>query len=176
MLFAFLFGLVQTVPIETVAPVAAGVVFTGAALVALMRKHGVKNKELAEQLGIPGKEVTAARKYGIMDPEKGQLWNTAITSKPIPEKKSRKRRRKNQQTAEQVQEVPADSSQEAQAPAEENPHVETGDTAPVPMLLLPPSLAALAKLADEEPALPLRSHYRRATFNHCRWRLPCGSH
>ena len=145
MLFAFLVGLVQTVPVETVAPVAAGVMFAGAALVALMRKHKVKNKELADQLGVPVKEVTAARKYGITDPQKGQLWNTTIASKPVPEKKSRRRRRKSQQTAEQAQEVPAaEPSQEA--PAEASPPVETGDTAPVQKLLLPPNLAALTRL------------------------------
>ena len=70
MLFAFVLALVQNVPAETVAPVVAGIGITATALIALMRKHRIKNKELAEQIGLSGKEVTQARKYGITDPEK----------------------------------------------------------------------------------------------------------
>ena len=50
MLFAFVLALVQNVPAETVAPVVAGIGITAAALIALMRKHRIKNKELAEQI------------------------------------------------------------------------------------------------------------------------------
>ena len=57
-MFAFLFALADVVQNAVannpgaVAAAATAVALTGSALVALMRKHKVKNKELAEQLGV----------------------------------------------------------------------------------------------------------------------------
>jgi hypothetical protein len=133
MLFAFVLALVQNVPAETVAPVVAGIGITATALIALMRKHRIKNKELAEQIGLPGKEVTQARKYGITDPEKAQQWQHAITLKPAPEPRARKRRRKQRFQAEQAQEPVAPLAVMGHQPPQK--------------LLLPANLASLVKLA-----------------------------
>jgi hypothetical protein len=132
MLFAFFLALVQAVPPETVASVAAGIGITAAALIALMRKHRIKNKELADQLGVPGKEVTQARKFGINDPEKAQKWQDAVTLKPIPEPRARRRKRKQQAQAEQPQ--------EAAVPTGNQPH----------KLLLPANLSSLVRLAARD--------------------------
>ena len=93
-MFAYLFALGEVVQNAVannpgaVAAAATAVAITGSALVALMRKHKIKNKELAEQLGVTGKEVTQARKSGIDDPDKAARWQNAITSRPIPEPRS----------------------------------------------------------------------------------------
>src|SRR6516162_9625524 len=113
-MFAYLFALAEVVQNAVannpgaVAAAATAVAITGSALVALMRKHKIKNKELAEQLGVTGKEVTQARKNGIDDPDQAARWQNAITSRPIPERRSR-RRRKNRHAGQQAtdQQTPA---------------------------------------------------------------------
>jgi hypothetical protein len=140
-MFAFLFALAEVVQNAiannpgAVAAAATAVAITGSALVALMRKHKVKNKELADQLGISGKEVTQARKSGIDDPDQAARWQNAITSKPIPEPRSRgRRRRKNRQAqVEQATEAPPNSNNQ-----------------PPQKLLLPANLAVLVKAAARE--------------------------
>jgi hypothetical protein len=131
MLFAFL-ALVQAVPPETAAPVVAGLGLTAAALVALMRKHRIKSKELADQLRVSGKEVSQARKFGITDSEKAQKWQNAIASRPAPEPRSRRRR--HRQRAEERQE-PAVLQAANQSQR----------------LLLPANLAGLVRLAARQP-------------------------
>src|SRR6516225_5490440 len=122
-MFAYLFALAEVVQNAVannpgaVAAAATAVAITGSALVALMRKHRVKNKELAEQLGITGKEVTQARKSGIDDSDKAARWQNAITSRPIPEPRSRRRRHKNRQA-----EQPA--ATEPEAPATGRPETQ----------------------------------------------------
>jgi hypothetical protein len=115
-MFAFLFALTEVVQNAVannpgaVAAAATAVAITGSALVALMRRHKTKNKDLSEQLGISTKEVTQARKSGIVDPDQAARWQNAITSKPIPEPRSRRRRHKNRQAEQEEatdQEAPA---------------------------------------------------------------------
>jgi hypothetical protein len=124
------------------------VAITGSALVALMRKHRVKNKELAEQLGVTGKEVTQARKDGIDNPFRAARWQNAITSRPIPEKRSRRRRHRNRQAGQQVvtdQETPA-TGPETQSDSNNGQPQQ-----PLPQkLLLPANLAVLVKAAARE--------------------------
>jgi hypothetical protein len=151
-MFAFLFALAEVVQSAiannpgAVAAAATAVALTGSALVALMRKHRAKNKELAEQLGISGKEVTQARKSGIDDPDQAARWQNAITSRPIPERRSR-RRRKNRQAEQQGatnQETPA-TGPESQSDPNYQPQT------PLPQkLLLPANLAVLVKAAARE--------------------------
>ena len=77
-MFAYLFALAEVVQNAVannpgaVAAAAAAVAITGSALVALMRKHKIKNKELAD-----AKEVTQARRSGINDPDKAARWQNA---------------------------------------------------------------------------------------------------
>jgi hypothetical protein len=137
-MFAYLFALAEVVQNAVannpgaVAAAATAVALTGSALVALMRKHKFKNKELAEQLGVTAKEVTQARKSGIDDPDQAARWQNAITSKPIPEPRSRRRRRKNRQA-------------EQQGATDHQPQK------PLPQkLLLPANLAVLVKAAARE--------------------------
>jgi hypothetical protein len=153
-MFAYLFALAEVVQNAiannpgAVAAAATAVAITGSALVALMRKHKVKNKELADQLGVSGKEVTQARKSGIDDPDQAARWQNAITSKPIPEPRSRRRRRKNRQAEQQgatEQETPAtgpetQSDSNSYQPQKPRPQ----------KLLLPANLAVLVKAAARE--------------------------
>src|SRR6516164_9666477 len=93
-MFAYLFALAEVVQNAiasnpgAVAAAATAVAITGSALVALMRKHKVKNKELAERPGVSSKQVTQTRKSWIDDPEKAARWQHAITSRSSPERRS----------------------------------------------------------------------------------------
>src|SRR6516165_11809762 len=119
-MFAFLFALAEVVQNAVannpgaVAAAATAVALTGSALVALMRKHRVKNKELADELGVTGKEVTQARKNGLDDPDKAARWQNAITSRPIPERRSRRRRHNNRQA--QTEQAATDAEAPATGP------------------------------------------------------------
>jgi hypothetical protein len=153
-MFAFLFALAEVIQNAVannpgaVAAAATAVAITGSALVALMRKHRVKNKELAEQLGITGKEVTQARKSGIDDSDKAARWQNAITSRPIPEPRSRRRRHKNRQAEQQG----ATDTEAPQAGPNSQPDSNTYQPqTPLPQkLLLPANLAVLVKAAARE--------------------------
>ena len=150
-MFAYLFALVDVVQNAiannpgAVAAAATAVAITGSALVALMRKHKVKNKELADQLGVSGKEVTQARKSGIDDPDKAAQWQNAITSKPIPEPRSRRRRRKNRQA-----QVEQQTATDSEAPATGPEAQPDSNNHPPQKLLLPANLAVLVKAAARE--------------------------
>src|SRR5579864_286655 len=155
-MFAYLFALVDVVQNAiannpgAVAAAATAVAITGSALVALMRKHKVKNKELAEQLGVPGKEVTQARKSGIDDPDQAARWQNAITTKPIPEPRSRRRRRKNRQ-AQVEQQNATDPEAPAPGPETQSDSNSYQPQTPLPQkLLLPANLAVLVKAAARE--------------------------
>src|SRR6516162_4259807 len=148
-MFAYLFALAEVVQNAVannpgaVAAAATAVAITGSALVALMRKHKIKNKELAEQLGVTGKEVTQARKNGIDDPDQAARWQNAITSRPIPERRSR-RRRKNRQ-------VEPQGSTDQGTPAAGGPETQCDSNNHQPQkLLLPANLAVLVKAAARE--------------------------
>ncbi|HMF19633.1 MAG TPA: hypothetical protein VKE98_20670, partial [Gemmataceae bacterium] len=150
-MFAFLFALAEVVQNAVannpgaVAAAATAVAITGSALVALMRKHKIKNKELAEQLGISGKEVTQARKSGIDDPDQAARWQNAITSRPIPERRSRRRRHKNRQAEQQATDQGTAAGPETQSDPNYQPQT------PLPQkLLLPANLAVLVKAAARE--------------------------
>jgi len=153
-MFAYLFALAEVVQNAVannpgaVAAAATAVAITGSALVALMRKHKIKNKELAEQLGVSGKEVTQARKSGIDDPDQAARWQNAITSRPIPESRSRRRRHKNRHAEQQGA---ADQGTPATGP-ETQPDSNTYQPhKPLPQkLLLPANLAVLVKAAARE--------------------------
>src|SRR5262249_5343742 len=150
-MFAFLFALAEVVQNAVannpcaVARAGTAVAITGSALVALMRKHKIKNKELAEQLGISGKEVTQARKSGIDDPDQAARWQNAITSRPIPERRSRRRRHKNRQAEQQATDQGTAAGPETQSDPNYQPQT------PLPQkLLLPANLAVLVKPAARE--------------------------
>ena len=154
-MFAFLFALADVVQNAVannpgaVAAAATAVALTGSALVALMRKHRVKNKELAEQLGITGKEVTQARKSGIDDSDKAARWQNAITSRPIPEPRSRRRRHKNRQA--QTEQAATEPEAPATGPDSQSDSNTYQPQKPLPQkLLLPANLAVLVKAAARE--------------------------
>ena len=163
-MFAYLFALAEVVQNAVannpgaVAAAATAVAITGSALVALMRKHRVKNKELADQLGIAGKEVTQARKNGIDDPDQAARWQNAITSKPIPEPRSRRRRHKNRQ-AEQQTGTDQGTATGPETPSDLN-NGQPQKSLPQ-KLLLPANLAVLVKAAARA-TLPLWCHHRHS--------------
>src|SRR6516165_6020524 len=155
-MFAFLFALADVVQNAVAnnpgaaAAAATAVAITGSALVALMRKHKVKNKELADQLGVTGKEVTQARKDGIDNPFRAARWQNAITSRPIPEPRSRRRRHKNRQSQTE-QQAAADPEAPATGPDSQPDSNTYQPQKPLPQkLLLPANLAILVKAAARE--------------------------
>ena len=119
----FLFALANIVEEhkEAITTAAAGAALAAPALIALMRKHRAKVKELAAKLGVPTSQVTKARKGGITDPAEAKKWWRAITG----------------QEDDQPQEP------QEQPPPEDKPPISPS------ALLLPANLASLSKLVDK---------------------------
>jgi hypothetical protein len=115
-------------------------VMTGKEITALMRKHKVTIAVLAKGMGITMKRVREVRAQGLADANTVRDWVQAITGKdPGPA------------GAEEPKPYPAPSVARVAGPAE--PEAPAEAPAPVvrPLLLLPPNLAGLVRLAAADP-------------------------